>query len=154
MKKKLLLAVAALFVVIQFFPRQPAKTNPPVDPARTFAAVMKPPQNVRNILRHACFDCHSNETQWPWYAGVAPFSWLVRRHVEDGRKHVNFSEWLKPEETAFTSWSDLEDVCKVLRDKSMPLPGYDWLHPHAKLSDSDRLSVCTWVDAAISGAGP
>ncbi|MFN0101900.1 MAG: heme-binding domain-containing protein [Bryobacteraceae bacterium] len=150
MKKKLLLAVAAVFVIIQFFPPAPAKTNPPVDPARTFASVMKPPPQVQNILRRACADCHSNETRWPWYADVAPISWPVRNHVIDGRKHLNFSEWLKPGETTFSGWSDLEDICKVLRDKSMPLLGYDWMHSQATLSGADRQTVCAWVDTALA----
>ena len=152
MKKNIFLAIAALAILIQFFPA-PAKSNPATDPARTFAAAMKPPRPVQEILTRACADCHSNETKWPWYADVAPVSWPVRNHVIDGRKHLNFSEWLKPGETTFTSWSDLEDVCKVLREKSMPLLGYDWLHSPAKLSEVDRQTVCAWVDATIGGAG-
>ena len=150
MKKLLLLAAVA--VLIQFIPAPP-KTNPQSDPARTFAAVMKPPAAVQNIFHRACFDCHSNETIWPWYAHVAPVSWPVRKHVENGRKHINFSEWLKPGETSFSNWSDLEDICKAVRDKTMPLPYYDWLHPQAKLSAEDRLAVCEWVDDAISRQG-
>ena len=150
MKKLLLLAAVA--ALIQFIPAPP-KTNPQSDPARTFAAVMKPPAAVQNILQRACFGCHSNETIWPWYAHVAPVSWLVRKHVEDGRKHINFSEWLKPGETSFSNWSDLEDICKAVRDKTMPLPYYDWIHPQAKLSAADRQTVCRWVDAAITRQG-
>jgi len=151
MKKKSLLGMLASFVLIQFVPA-PAKTNPPADPARSFTAAMKPSEGVQSILKRACYDCHSNETIWPWYAHVAPVSWIVRQHVDDGRRHLNFSEWLKPGETSFTSWSDLEGVCKVLREKSMPLPGYDWVHREAKVSHADEQAVCAWVDRAISGA--
>ena len=151
-KTKLALALAAGFLVIQFFPG-PAKSNPPTDSSRAFAAVMKPPQPVNDIINRACLDCHSNETKWPWYADVAPVSWPIRYHVIEGRKHLNFSEWLKPGETSFTSWSDLEDICKSVREKTMPLPYYDWMHPEAKLSAADREAVCTWVDTAIGGAG-
>lgn len=151
MKKKLLLAIPILAIVIQFLPA-PAKTNPPVDPARTLQAVMKPPAAVAGILERACADCHSNETRWPWYANVAPVSWPVRRHVEDGRKHVNFSEWLKPGDTNFTDWNTLEDICESVKSGEMPLAGYDWLHPEAKLTDADRQAVCAWVDQAFEGA--
>ena len=147
--KKLLLLAAALAVIIQFIPAPP-KTNPQSDPARAFSAVMKPPAAVQNIFHRACFDCHSNETIWPWYANIAPVSWPVRKHVEDGRKHINFSEWLKPGEPSFSNWSDLEAICKAVREKTMPLPYYDWLHPQAKLSAEDRQTVCQWVDAAIT----
>ena len=149
--KKLLL-VAAVAALIQFVPAPP-KTNSHSDPARAFATAMKPPAAVQNIFHRACFDCHSNETIWPWYASVAPVSWPVRKHVENGRKHINFSEWLKPGETSFSNWSDLEDICKAVREKTMPLPYYDWLHPHAKLSAADRQTVCQWVDTAIAHQG-
>ncbi|MBI2685741.1 MAG: heme-binding domain-containing protein [Acidobacteria bacterium] len=152
MKRNLLLAVAAIFILLQYFPATPAKSNPPTDPARTFAATMKPPEAVHAILRRACFDCHSHETVWPWYADVAPISWAVRNHVMDGRKHLNFSEWLKPGERVFSSWSDLEDVCKAVREKSMPLAGYDWVHGRAKLSNAERQAVCRWTDATIAAA--
>lgn len=150
MKKKILLALPALAILIQFVPA-PAKTNPPVDPARTFAAVMKPPAEVQAVLQRACADCHSNETKWPWYADVAPFSWPVRKHVIDGRKHLNFSEWLKPGETVFSNWSDLEDIGKSVQDKSMPLFGYDWMHAEAKLTAAERELLVKWADSAIGG---
>jgi hypothetical protein len=114
---------------------------------------MKPPQPVSAILDRACLDCHSNETKWPWYSNIAPVSWLVRSHVDEGRKHLNLSEWLKPDETAFSSWSDLEGVCTSVRDGNMPLPYYDWLHPEAKLSPADRQALCAWVNNAIANAG-
>ena len=152
MKKKLLLAAAAVFALIQFFPPAPDKTNPPIDPARTLASAMKPPQAVHRIFERACFDCHSNETKWPWYADVAPVSWIIRQHVIDGREHLNFSEWLKPGETKFTSWSDLEDICKAVQNNSMPLFGYDWVHSSAKLAPADRQAICAWVNSAIANA--
>ncbi len=149
MKKKLLLAMGVVAVAMQLVPA-PAKTNPPVDPARSFEAVMKPPAEVVQILRRACYDCHSNETQWPWYADIAPVSWPVRKHVVDGRRHLNFSEWLKAGETKFTDWSDFEGIGIAISDKSMPLPGYDLMHPEAKLTAAERDLVAKWVDAALS----
>jgi len=148
MKKKLLLALPVLLVAIQLIPA-PAKTNPPSDPARSFAAIMKPPADVEAIIQRACHDCHSNETKWPWYADVAPVSWPVRYHVVDGRKHLNFSEWLKPGETSFTRWSDLEDLGKAVADKSMPFFGYDWMYPEAKLTPAERTRIVQWADSAI-----
>lgn len=148
MKKKLLLALPALLLVLQLLPAR-AKTNPPTDPARAFPAVMKPPADVEALLRRACYDCHSNDTRWPWYADFAPVSFPVRNHVIDGRKHLNFSEWLKPGETSFTRWSDLEDLGKAVADKSMPLFGYDWMHPEARLSQAERDRIAQWADSAI-----
>jgi hypothetical protein len=151
MRNKLLLGAAALLAAIQFLPA-PAKTNPPVDTARTFDAAMHPPAPVRDVLRRACYDCHSDETRWPWYADIAPVSYPVRQHVLDGRRHLNFSTWLAPGETSFSSWSDLEDICTVLKDNSMPLAGYDWMHPEAKLNPPERQAVCAWVDERLANA--
>ncbi len=150
MKKKLLLAIPVVAVAIQLIPA-PAKTNPPIDPARTFATVMKPPPDVQAVLQRACADCHSNETKWPWYADIAPISWPVRKHVVDGRKHLNLSEWLKPGETKFSDWSQLEDIGKAVLDKSMPLYGYDWMHAEAKLTAVEREAIAKWADSAIGG---
>lgn len=148
MKKKFLLTLPLLAIALQFVPA-PAKTNPPADPARSFDTVMKPPPEVRDILRRACYDCHSNETKWPWYADIAPVSWPVRKHVVDGRRHLNFSQWLKAGETKYTAWSDFEEIGISVLDKSMPIPGYDLMHPEAKLTQAERELVAKWVDTAI-----
>ena len=148
MKKKFLLTLPLLAIALQFVPA-PAKTNPPVDPTRSFDTVMKPPPEVRDILRRACYDCHSDETKWPWYADVAPVSWPVRKHVVDGRRHLNFSQWLKPGETKYSSWSEFEEIGISVLDKRMPIPGYDLMHPEAKLTQAERETIAKWVDGAI-----
>jgi hypothetical protein len=148
MKKKFLLTLPLLAIALQFVPA-PAKTNPPVDPARSFDTVMKPPPEVRDILRRACYDCHSDETKWPWYADIAPVSWPVRKHVVDGRRHLNFSQWLKPGETKYSSWSEFEEIGISVLDKRMPIPGYDLMHPEAKLTQAERETIAKWVDGAI-----
>ena len=153
MRKKLALLALTAFLAIQLVPA-PAADNPPSDPNRAFHTVMQPPPDVHAILRRACYDCHSNETKWPWYAYVAPVSWPVRDHVLKGRKHLNFSEWLKPGEKQFTSWSDLEEIAQSVADQSMPLPGYDLMHPEAKLTPAERETVSRWADAAIGVPRP
>ena len=110
---RLLLVLGLVFIIIQFF--GPAKTNPPVDETKTIAAGGPLPTEIAIVLERACYDCHSNQTRWPWYSNVAPVSWFVIGHVNDARKHLNFSEWatynpkrmkrkleeIKPEEVAF-----------------------------------------------------
>jgi Haem-binding domain len=150
--KKTLLAALAVFAVIQFVPAAPPKTNPPSDPAKGFAQVMKPPPAIVAILKRACYDCHSHDTVWPWYADIAPVSWLVRDHVVDGRKHLNFSEWLRGTETEFSDWSAVEEICKRVEDATMPMPGYVWLHPEAALAEADKKAICAWVDGALAGS--
>jgi heme-binding protein len=90
-RKRLALAsAAAALVILQI--TAPAKTNPPVDSTKALSS-MSAPTPVIDILRRSCFDCHSSETRWPWYASVAPMSWLVVSDVNEGRGQLNFSKW-------------------------------------------------------------
>jgi hypothetical protein len=98
--------LAAIFVLIQFVPVD--RTNPPVE-----GEVPAPPE-VREVLQRACYDCHSNETNWPWYSRVAPVSWLVARDVHEGREHLNFSTWNRLStrdqvEAMRESWEEVEE---------------------------------------------
>ena len=135
--KRILLALVILLVIAQFI--RPARTNPPVDPAKELRA----PQPVASILERSCNDCHSNRTVWPWYAQVAPVSWLLADDVKDGRKEVNFSEWatFTPRRTA----RKLQEICEQVEKHDMPLWFYVPLHPDAKLSDADRKTLCDWA---------
>ena len=151
MKKKLLIAAVVLMAVIQFVPAAPPKSNPPSDAGRGFEQVMKPPPSVAAILKRACYDCHSNETKWPAYSYVAPVSWLVQKHVADGRKQLNFSEWLLPEEKEFSDWSGFEKICTEVNAGNMPMSGYVKLHPDAALSEGDSKTVCGWVNNKLPG---
>ncbi len=89
--RSLLAGLLAVFVAIQLVPVQ--RTNPPFDPAIALERSVALPSNVRAILDRSCKDCHSNETRWPGYGYVAPASWLLVRDVNEGREHLNFSEW-------------------------------------------------------------
>lgn len=151
MKTKLLITAIALMAVIQFVPAAPPKSNPSSDPARSFDSVMKPPPEVSSILKRACYDCHSNETKWPAYSYVAPVSWLVQKHVADGRKLLNFSEWLLPAETEFSDWSGFEKICTEVNTGNMPMSGYVKLHPEAALTEADTKAVCGWVNNKLPG---
>ena len=137
--KVALLAVAALLVVIQFFP--PERTNPPSDPAASFEAVVKPPAQVAAIVARACQNCHSHRTVWPWYSRVAPASWLVVDDVVEARRKMNFSAWarMSPERAQ----EELGDMCREVKAGEMPLWQYRLLHPEAKLSAADVAAVCT-----------
>lgn len=141
--------VGALVVVgtgIQFV--RPARTNPPVDPAATLEARVAVPAQVAVILHRGCRDCHSNETRWPWYSGVAPISWWVIDHVNHGRSHFNYSEWAKYRPDEVTKL--LEGSCELTQKGAMPLPSYLWMHRHAQLSGADIATLCAWTRTALS----
>jgi hypothetical protein len=139
--------VAVIFVAAQFI--RPAKTNPPVEEARAVQAHLKVPSPVDAIFRRACYDCHSNETSWPWYSNIAPASWFLTDHVNHGRKHLNFSDWTQAERHAANKnpAAQLDEICKEVKGRGMPLGSYLILHPDASLSDQDIQVICDWVES-------
>jgi hypothetical protein len=135
MMKKILIAVVVILAVIQFIPVE--RSNPPV--TQDFNA----PSNVAAILKTSCYDCHSNETSWPWYAYVAPVSFFVASDVNGGRKRINFSEWDKYDTKKREK--KLEAVVEVAELGVMPLTMYTFAHPNAKM-DPVRIKVLKdWV---------
>jgi hypothetical protein len=131
------IALFVLFVAIQFWPV--SRGNPPV------TGDLGAPEPVNSILRRSCYDCHSNETRWPWYAYVAPVSWLVAHDVEEGREHLNLSEWKKLTENKRASAAD--EMAEEVEKGHMPLPNYLRAHSDAKLSDEDVKTLRKWADS-------
>jgi hypothetical protein len=138
MVRKLLIALVVLLVIAQVVPFPPAD-NPPLG-----QEVPAPPE-VRTILRVSCYDCHSNETIWPWYSHVIPMKWLVRGHVMEGREHLNFSTW--DQYTPQRASRRLEDVVDMVQEGEMPLPSYLRLHSDAALSPEDQSRIIEWARA-------
>ena len=130
---------------------RPARTNPPVDRSRTLEAVVFVPPQVESILQRACNDCHSDLTRWPWYSNLAPVSWLVIDHVEEGRRHVNFSEWLRRDtkDPGQYSRERFQAICRQMETGAMPLTSYLLLHRAAKVSHSDIEAICQWTKTGV-----
>lgn len=138
--KRASIIVVALLVVIQFFPVK--RTNPPGENKMTA------PAEVQTVLKESCFDCHSNETVWPWYSRVAPVSWLVAHGVNTGRGKLNFSTWdqleaRKKDKLMVEIWDEVEGG-------EMPLSYYLPVHPQAKLSEADLAVLRTWTGAGAA----
>ncbi|MEA2205014.1 MAG: hypothetical protein QOE77_1790 [Blastocatellia bacterium] len=141
--KWLVVIVGVVFLAAQF--KRPERTNPPVDQTQTLEAHTQMTPQVGAVLSRSCNDCHSNNTTWPWYTNVAPVSWFIADHVEDGRRHLNFSEWGKGDERR--KRKKLEEICEEVRDGAMPLSSYTPLHPQAKLTPEDIKTLCDWTEA-------
>lgn len=124
-----LLAGILLFGLIQLIPFGKNHSNPPVLQEPDWDSA-----ETRALVKRACFDCHSNETIWPWYSKVAPSSWLVQRDVEQGRKKMNFSDWGRRNE-------DGEEIREVILEGEMPLPAYLLMHPEARLTEEETLRL-------------
>ena len=134
--KKILIVLVVILIGIQFIPVE--RTNPPV------SWDINPPANISEILRTSCYDCHSNETIWPWYSKIAPVSFLVAGDVNEGRKHLNFSEWGKYE--ADKREKILEEIVEEIEKEAMPLTSYTFTHPNAKLDDHRIKLIKEWVN--------
>ena len=144
--KWIVIVLACAFLIAQFW--RPARTNPPVDSSQTIQAHLQLTPQVAAILDRSCQDCHSNTTRWPWYAHVAPVSWLVTDDVNEGRTHLNLSEWgrLQPHQKE----RKLQEMCEQVEDGTMPLGIYTPLHPASKLSPEDVKALCDWANAERS----
>lgn len=134
---------AGCFVIAQFF--GPAKTNPAVDPSQSIESRLQVTPQVAAILDRSCNDCHSNKTRWPWYSNVAPVSWFVIGHVDEGRQNLNFSEWGRYNQRDVEGM--LRQICREVRAGVMPLGSYTPLHRGSKLSAEDVKTLCAWTDA-------
>lgn len=139
--RRLALALVLVLVAIQLVPVD--RTNPPVE------SEVDAPAEALSVLRRACYDCHSNETRWPWYARIAPVSWLVARDVREGRAELNFSTWnrLDARRRAKLAQESFEEAS----EGEMPPWFYLPLHPEARLSQADLAALGAWARAAGNG---
>lgn len=123
-----LLAAAALLVLIQLVPYGHRHNNPPVVREPSWDS-----ETTRRLTKRACFDCHSNETIWPWYSNVAPVSWLVQHDIDEGRRELNFSDWRDGQREG----EDPEELVEEVLERTMPPFSYRLLHSEARLSPAE-----------------
>lgn len=135
-----LLSLLIIAIVIQFI--RPDMAPVPVDPRHTLEAVVMVPPDIDATLRRACYDCHSNETRWPWYSQISPVSWWLKSHVNDARDALNFSEFAALSKKK--QLKKLDDACDQVKKGDMPLKVYLPMHPAAHLTDADRGALCMW----------
>ena len=139
---KIVLIMIAIFVAIQFI--RPPKTNPAVDAKMT----LKAPENVMKILKASCYDCHSNETIWPGYSQVAPLSWSIVSHVDEGREALNFSNWQNIDQE--TKTKRLKRAIKTINNGMMPLSGYLQFHEEAHLNNAQKATLVEWCNQELA----
>ncbi len=131
------------FIVIQFF--RPAKNRSEDISNNDITKKYAVPQDVQNILKTSCYDCHSNNTVYPWYSYIQPVAWWLDGHIKDGKKGLNFSEF-----AAYPirrQYKRLEDINELVKKDEMPLNSYLWIHKYAKLSDQQKMILASWVTA-------
>ena len=147
MRKKIirgiLLVLLAAFVIIQFFRFD--KSNPPIDAQQDYYTLAQPPAEVAQLLEAACNDCHSHATKYPWYTNIAPVSWWIQGHIDNGREELNFSEIASYPQGKFSH--KMEECAEMLREKEMPLLSYMIMHNDAWLSDEERERMAVFFEA-------
>ena len=136
MRKKTsgILLAAIILIAIQFVPVD--RSNP-----RVSDGLVAPPA-VSEAIRVSCYDCHSNETRWPWYSYVAPASWVMAHHVHEGRDHLNFSTWSELTDGERTAM--MQRIWRMASKGKMPLRSYLLLHREAKLTDQQLEAIHAW----------
>jgi hypothetical protein len=135
---KVLIGVAAVVVLAQL--ARPSMENPPV------TGDIQVPADVHAVLKRSCYDCHSNETKWPWYSQVVPVSWIVAHDVNDGRKHLNFSVWETYEPGR--KLKKLKEIAEEVEEGEMPMAIYVSLHSEAKLTEAEKKAIVEWAERA------
>lgn len=131
------------FILIQFF-RPEKNLNDEISPQDFLAMNQNMPENLKMIFKTSCYDCHSDNTEYPWYASISPFSWIIDQHIRNGKAELNFSAFgtLDTKEKIAV----LDEICEVLGDSIMPPENYLMLHPDAAIDAEDNTAICDWAD--------
>ena len=103
------------------------------------------PLIIKNALERSCYDCHSNQTRWPWYSGLAPLSWWIHHEVEEGRRRMNFSSWTDYTSDPGTEDQKLDEVTRLTAGRAMPPWYYLAMHPEARMTSGERLAITQWI---------
>ena len=143
--KKIAWALLIIFLAMQLY-RPDKNTSPDTDHLTLFLTETNPPEEVKAILKTSCFDCHSNQTRYPWYNNIAPVSWWLDGHIEEGKEHFNVSDWANY--SGKKKDHKLEEVIETVEEGEMPLDSYTWTHEEARLTDAQRDAVMAWAQQA------
>lgn len=144
--KKILLYGIIIFLSFQFI--QIDKGNPSVNKKIDYNQITHTTPEIQKILKKACYDCHSNEVNYPWYSSIAPISWFIKEHVNQGKEYVNFSEYGKY--NRYQKEHINSSLYRVIENKTMPLNSYLCMHEEANLSEEDFILLLNWFRTQCS----
>jgi hypothetical protein len=143
--KKIMLVILLVFIAMQFI--RPARNSSNAVPRADMVTHFNVPANVAGILKTSCYDCHSNNTSYPWYSNIQPVGWLLAKHVNDGKEELNFNEFTTyPQRRQL---SKLKSIQNSIKDGSMPLSTYTMIHKDAKLSADSKALLIQWTAKVI-----
>ncbi|MBK8712106.1 MAG: heme-binding domain-containing protein [Niastella sp.] len=140
--KKIVLFIGIVFIAIQFI--QPAHNKSGQVLPTDFTKVYVVPSNLQTILQNACYDCHSNNTNYPWYSNIQPMAWMMARHVTNGKEKINFSEFANC--SSRKQISKLKEIANQIKDNEMPLSSYKLMHSKATLTKEEKNLLLNWFN--------
>lgn len=135
--KKIFIALLIVLIVIQFF--QIDKTNPPINESKDFLKINNTSPEVASVIKASCYDCHSNETKYPWYSNIQPAAWFLKSHIDEGREELNFSTYA--DYSSKKKDHKLEEVIELIEKNEMPLASYTIIHKEASLSEENKIKL-------------
>jgi Haem-binding domain len=141
MLKKITIILLIILVLIQFI--RPPKNINTVDISKQISAVFTVPKNVGTILQKSCYDCHSNNTTYPWYNNIQPVTWFLNHHVEEGKDEINFDEFATYK--LRRQYHKMEEIIKEVEEDEMPLSSYTLIHSNAQLSKDEKTILISWA---------
>lgn len=118
------------------------KTNQPINSSLDYVSITKAPENIRNLLKNSCYDCHSNQIKYPWYSNIAPVSWFIKSHIDEGREHLNFSEFGNYNKYQINGV--LSDCVTTMKKGEMPLGSYTIIHKKSILNKKEQEQLLAW----------
>ena len=139
--KIIALILLIAFIGIQFIPTE--RNQSEIVPEADFLLVNNTPEKIGNLLQVSCYDCHSNNTKYPWYNKIQPIAWFLEDHIIEGKKELNFSEW--DDYSNRRKKSKLKSIISQIRDDEMPLFSYTIIHGDAKFSESEKKLVMDYM---------
>ncbi len=139
-KKRVALAILFLLIIFQFF--RIDKTVKPVDISTDVISLTNADAEVASILKVSCYDCHSNQPTYPWYTNIAPVSWWIKHHINEGSHHLNFSEWGNYSQKKKDH--KLEECIEMVEGGEMPMSSYTLMHKDATLSAEQKKKLLNW----------
>lgn len=139
--KIILLIIIIAFLAIQFI--RPAKNSGEEIAINQITAKYEAPQEVQQLLKVSCYDCHSNTTRYPWYSNIQPVAWFLQDHIVEGKKELNFSSFM--EYPVWRQYKKFKEIGKEVKEGEMPMTSYTILHPDADLTADQKLSIQNWA---------
>ena len=144
MFRKVLLGLLIVLIIIQFI--QPSKNNGQAQSSTAITHVVAVPDTVMALLKIACYDCHSDSTRYPWYNHITPVNWWLRNHINEGKRHLNYSQFTGG--TYKRKIRRLDETAEQVEKHEMPIGSYLWIHKDARLNDAQRKLIIDWANTS------